>query len=64
VSESVHLLAVALPRPAAAEAVVRAWEAGEAVLPLDPDAPGPELARVLAAGGDTHPPDARKKPRP
>jgi O-succinylbenzoic acid--CoA ligase len=54
VSESVHLLAVALPRPAAAEAVARAWEAGEAVLPLDPDAPRPELARILAAARPTH----------
>jgi o-succinylbenzoate---CoA ligase len=54
VSESVHLLAVALPRPAAAEAVARAWEAGEAVLPLDPDAPRPELTRILAAARPTH----------
>jgi O-succinylbenzoic acid--CoA ligase len=53
-SDSVHLLAVALPRPAAAEAIVRAWEAGEAVLPLDPDAPGPELARLLGAARPTH----------
>ena len=53
-SDSVHLLAVALPRPAAAEAIVRAWEAGEAVLPLDPEAPGPELARLLAAARPTH----------
>src|SRR5919108_4985982 len=57
-SESVHLLAVALPRPAAAEAIVRAWEAGEAVLPLDPDAPGPELARLLDAARPTHLVDA------
>jgi O-succinylbenzoic acid--CoA ligase len=63
VSESVHLLAVALPRPAAAEAVVRAWEAGEAVLPLDPDAPGPELARVLAAARPTHLLDAGGRSR-
>jgi o-succinylbenzoate---CoA ligase len=54
VSESVHLVAVALPRPAAAEAVARAWEAGEAVLPLDVDAPRPELARILAAARPTH----------
>jgi O-succinylbenzoic acid--CoA ligase len=54
VSESEHLLAVVLPRPAAAEAVVRAWEAGEAVCPLDPDAPAPELARALAAARPTH----------
>jgi O-succinylbenzoic acid--CoA ligase len=52
-SESVQLVAVALPRPAAAQAIVAAWEAGEAVLPLDPDAPGPELARALAAARPT-----------
>src|SRR6266496_2255579 len=53
-SESTPLLAVVLPRPAAAAAVVRAWEAGEAVLPLDPAAPGPELRRALEALGPTH----------
>jgi o-succinylbenzoate---CoA ligase len=53
-SESVHLLAVVLPRPAAARAVVRAWEAGEAVCPLDPDAPAAELARAVAAARPTH----------
>jgi o-succinylbenzoate---CoA ligase len=63
VSESVHLLAVALPRPAAAEAVVRAWEAGEAVLPLDPEAPRAELARVLAAARPTHLLDATGRSR-
>jgi o-succinylbenzoate---CoA ligase len=62
-SESVHLLAVVLPRPAAAEAVVRAWEAGEAVLPLDPDAPGPELARLLGAARPTHLLDATGRSR-
>jgi o-succinylbenzoate---CoA ligase len=62
-SDSVHLLAVALPRPAAAEAIVRAWEAGEAVLPLDPDAPGPELARLLAAARPTHLLDASGRSR-
>jgi O-succinylbenzoic acid--CoA ligase len=62
-SESVHLLAVVLPRPAAAEAVVRAWEAGQAVLPLDPDAPGPELARLLAAARPTHLLDATGRSR-
>jgi o-succinylbenzoate---CoA ligase len=54
VSGSVHLLAVVLPRRAAADAVVRAWEAGEAVCALDPDAPAPELARALAAARPTH----------
>jgi o-succinylbenzoate---CoA ligase len=53
-SHSVALVAIALPRPAAARAIVAAWEAGEAVLPLDPDAPGPELAATLAAARPTH----------
>jgi o-succinylbenzoate---CoA ligase len=53
-SPSVALVAIALPRPAAARAVVAAWEAGEAVLPLDPDAPAPELAATLAAARPTH----------
>jgi O-succinylbenzoic acid--CoA ligase len=53
-SESVRLVAIALPRPAAATAVVAAWEAGEAVLPLDPDAPAPQLAGALAAARPTH----------
>jgi o-succinylbenzoate---CoA ligase len=43
------LLAVVLPRPTAAAEIVRAWEAGDAVLPLDPAAPGPELRGTLAA---------------
>jgi O-succinylbenzoic acid--CoA ligase len=53
-SPSVALVAIALPRPAAARAIVAAWEAGEAVLPLDPDAPAPELAATLAAARPTH----------
>ena len=53
-SSSVALVAIALPRPAAARAIVAAWEAGEAVLPLDPDAPAPELAATLAAARPTH----------
>jgi O-succinylbenzoic acid--CoA ligase len=53
-SESVALVAIALPHPAAARAVVAAWEAGEAVLPLDPDAPAPELKGTLAAARPTH----------
>ena len=44
-SSSVALVAIALPRPAAARAIVAAWEAGEAVLPLDPDAPAPSVAK-------------------
>jgi len=53
-SPSGALVALALPRPAAARAVVAAWEATEAVLPLDVDAPAPELAAVLAAARPTH----------
>jgi O-succinylbenzoic acid--CoA ligase len=53
-SSSVALVAVALPRPAAARAVVAAWEAGEAVLPLDVAAPEPELKGLLAAARPTH----------
>jgi o-succinylbenzoate---CoA ligase len=50
---SVALVAIALPRPAAARAIVAAWEAGEAVLPLDAAAPAPELAATLAAARPT-----------
>jgi o-succinylbenzoate---CoA ligase len=53
-SSSGALVAIALPRPAAARAIVAAWEAGEAILPLDPDAPAPELAALLAAARPTH----------
>jgi o-succinylbenzoate---CoA ligase len=53
-SESVAVVAIALPRPAAARAVVAAWEAGEAVLPLDPDAPAAERKGILAAARPTH----------
>jgi O-succinylbenzoic acid--CoA ligase len=49
-----ELTAVALPRPAAAAAITRAWEAGQAVLPLDPAAPAPELRRILDALRPTH----------
>lgn len=48
------LLAVVLPRAEAARAVVRCWEAEEAVLPLDPAAPAAELRRTLAALRPTH----------
>src|SRR6266704_994169 len=49
-----ELLAVVLPRSAAAAEIVRAWEAGRAVLPLDPAAPAPELRAVLDALRPTH----------
>src|SRR6266567_3058112 len=49
-----ELLAVVLPRPAAAAEIVRAWEAGHAVLPLDPASPAPELRGILDALRPTH----------
>ena len=52
-SSSVALVAIALPRPAAARAIVAAWEAGEAVLPLDPGAPAAELKGILAVARPT-----------
>ena len=48
------MVAIALPRPAAAQAVMAAWEAGEAVLPLDPNAPAAERKGILAAARPTH----------
>ncbi len=48
------LLAVVLPRAAAAQAVLHAWQEGEAILPLDPGAPAAELRRALAALRPTH----------
>jgi o-succinylbenzoate---CoA ligase len=62
-SSSVDLVAIALPRPAAARAIVAAWEASEAVLPLDPDAPAPELKGILAAARPTHLVDASGRSR-
>ena len=62
-SPSVALVAIALPRPAAARAVVAAWEAGEAVLPLDPGAPAAELKGALAAARPTHLLDAEGRRR-
>ncbi len=53
------MVAIALPRAAAARAVVAAWERGEAVAPLDPQAPAPERARALAALRPTHLEDER-----
>ena len=55
-SGSLHIAldAVVLPRPATAGAIVRAWEAGRAVVPLDPAAPAPETRRLLDAARPTH----------
>jgi O-succinylbenzoic acid--CoA ligase len=52
------LVAVLLPPSAAAGVIADAWAAGEAVLPLDPAAPEPELRARLAALRPTHLVDA------
>ncbi|MBI2169830.1 MAG: long-chain fatty acid--CoA ligase [Actinobacteria bacterium] len=49
-----NLVAVALPPAEAVGALWRSWDAGEAVMPLDPRAPGPEVERVVAALRPTH----------
>jgi o-succinylbenzoate---CoA ligase len=60
VSGSLHIAldAVVLPRPAAAGAIIQAWEAGRAVLPVDPAAPAPATRRLLDVSRPTHLVDA------
>ena len=48
------LVAIMLPRPAAAAAVAEAWDAGEAVTVLDPAAPPAVRARLLDLLRPTH----------
>jgi O-succinylbenzoic acid--CoA ligase len=57
--EGAPLVAIALPRAAAARAIVAAWERGEAVAPLDPQAPPAERSRALAVLRPTHLQDGR-----
>ncbi len=47
-----HLVAVVLPAPAAADAVRRVWDAGDAVIVIDPSAPG--LNDRITAAAATH----------
>ena len=49
-----RLLAVVLPRSAAARAIGAAWDAGDAVAVLDPAQPRPVLEATLARLGPTH----------
>ena len=49
VDDEAEAVAVLLPAPEAARVAVELWEAGQAVVPLDPSAPGPDLRRSLAA---------------
>src|SRR2546421_732754 len=46
--DEAEAVAVLLPAPEAARAAVSLWEAGEAVVPLDPSAPALQLRRSLA----------------
>jgi O-succinylbenzoic acid--CoA ligase len=47
--DEAEAVAVLLPAPEAARAAVALWETGEAVVPLDPAAPEPDLRRALDA---------------
>ena len=49
VHDEAEAVALLLPAPEAARTAVALWEAGEAVVPLDPAAPAPDLGRSLAA---------------
>lgn len=46
--DETEVVATLLPGPALASAAVAAWDAGEAILPLNPAAPAAELDRLLA----------------
>ena len=48
------LVAVILPPTVAATVITRAWDSGQAVAPLDPDAPRAQLRRQLDALRPTH----------
>lgn len=52
------LIAILLPRPQAAHAIMQAWDRDEAVMVLDPSAPAPELQQLLSAATPTHVLDA------
>jgi O-succinylbenzoic acid--CoA ligase len=47
--DEVEAVAVLLPPPEAARVAVELWDEGDAVMPLDPAAPAPDLDRSLAA---------------
>ena len=49
VEDEAEAVAVLLPPPEAARVAVDLWEAGEAVVPLDPAAPAPDVRRSIEA---------------
>jgi len=61
--QSEALVAVLLPRPDAADTIRTAWDAGEAVAVLDPDAPAAVTSRLLdmLAPTDVHDGDGRRR---
>ena len=52
--QSETLVAVLLPRPSAADAVRSAWDAGEAIAVLDPEAPAAVTSHLLQTIAPTH----------
>jgi O-succinylbenzoic acid--CoA ligase len=48
-NDEAEAVAVLLPAPEAARAAVGLWESGQAVVPLDPAAPAPDVHRTLAS---------------
>ncbi len=60
------LVAAALPNRALAPVIREAWDAGEAVMPLNPALPAAELDRLLALARPTHlvDPDGTRTARP
>ena len=57
-SDETTLVATLLPNSQVAPLVFAAWDAGEAVLPLNPALPAPELERLIALARPTHIVDA------
>ncbi len=57
-SGATNLVAAALPNRALAPLIAAAWDAGEAVLPLNPALPGAEIERLLELARPTHMIDA------
>src|SRR6478752_4518596 len=63
-SDETALVAAALPNTALAPLIAAAWDAGEAVLPLNPARPAAEIEWLLALARPTHIVDADGVRRP
>jgi O-succinylbenzoic acid--CoA ligase len=53
-ADQADLVAISLPSPAAAQAIRRTWDDGEAVAVLDPQAPRPRVEQALGLLQPTH----------